>query len=30
MVEGPTEDLTGKYCNQVAEAVKEALGVRIP
>jgi len=26
MVEGPTEDLTEKYCNQVARVVKEALG----
>lgn len=30
MVEGPTKKLTKKYCNQVAEAVKEVLGVRIP
>jgi phosphoglucosamine mutase len=26
MVEGPTEELTLKYCNQVVKAVKEALG----
>jgi len=26
MVEGPTDDLTQKYCKQIAEAVKAALG----
>jgi phosphoglucosamine mutase len=26
MVEGPTEDLTEKYCRQIAEAVRSALG----
>jgi len=26
MVEGPTEDLTEKYCNQVAGVIKEVLG----
>ncbi len=26
MVEGPTDELTGKYCRQIADAVKAALG----
>ena len=26
MVEGPTQDLTEKYCGQIADAVKTAIG----